>query len=230
MRAASTRISEGIPTMTTAADTVRNAAAKFTADDVTPQLRKFAASFLQDYDGDFSFLRDMRSKFLGGSLSDRQWAGVLNCIRAQLQREAKPAPKPVEGAKPVPSGYYAVEVADTIAGEGTATVFLRVDVQDEDASFAPGSTVVSSFDPDRNSRPAGFGFLKDGGFLVLWRKWEGSQMASLWRAAVAKLVQDPKECAIAYARRTGRCGVCGRELTNPDSIALGIGPVCASKF
>lgn len=37
------------------------------------------------------------------------------------------------------------------------------------------------------------------------------------------------EQAKAYGVRTGVCGCCGRELTNPESIDRGIGPVCASK-
>lgn len=36
--------------------------------------------------------------------------------------------------------------------------------------------------------------------------------------------------AKAYGVRTGICCVCGRLLTNPESIALGIGPVCAGRF
>lgn len=39
-----------------------------------------------------------------------------------------------------------------------------------------------------------------------------------------------KEDAQAYGRQTGQCCCCGRALTNPDSIAAGIGPVCAGKF
>jgi hypothetical protein len=38
------------------------------------------------------------------------------------------------------------------------------------------------------------------------------------------------EEAKAYGKRTGTCCVCSRELTNPESIASGIGPVCASRF
>lgn len=35
--------------------------------------------------------------------------------------------------------------------------------------------------------------------------------------------------ALVMASRVGRCARCGRELTNPDSVAAGIGPVCATK-
>lgn len=37
------------------------------------------------------------------------------------------------------------------------------------------------------------------------------------------------EEAQEYGRRTGSCCVCARRLTNPESIALGIGPVCGGR-
>ena len=33
-----------------------------------------------------------------------------------------------------------------------------------------------------------------------------------------------------YGHTIGRCGVCGRTLTDPTSRAAGIGPICANKF
>lgn len=38
------------------------------------------------------------------------------------------------------------------------------------------------------------------------------------------------EQAQEYGVATGVCCMCGIELTNPESIALGIGPVCRTKF
>jgi len=38
------------------------------------------------------------------------------------------------------------------------------------------------------------------------------------------------EDAKRFGRESGRCMVCGRELTNPESIEAGIGPVCAGKW
>jgi hypothetical protein len=35
---------------------------------------------------------------------------------------------------------------------------------------------------------------------------------------------------VRYGRATGNCSCCGRELTDPASIAAGIGPVCAEKY
>jgi len=42
--------------------------------------------------------------------------------------------------------------------------------------------------------------------------------------------QDVLEAAKAYGQKTGSCSCCGRELTNHDSIELGIGPICADKW
>ena len=47
---------------------------------------------------------------------------------------------------------------------------------------------------------------------------------------VADLAADPLGTAIKYARDTGHCACCGRELTDPKSVELGIGPDCKKNF
>lgn len=49
-------------------------------------------------------------------------------------------------------------------------------------------------------------------------------------AVIAKIAVDPKEASLRYGREIGRCGVCGRTLTNQDSRDAGIGPVCRDKM
>lgn len=41
---------------------------------------------------------------------------------------------------------------------------------------------------------------------------------------------DPMNAAIAYGKRYGKCSVCARTLTDPESIDRGIGPICAERF
>jgi hypothetical protein len=50
------------------------------------------------------------------------------------------------------------------------------------------------------------------------------------KAAIVEVCKDPKKAAEAYGQETGRCSCCGRELTDPVSIANNIGPICAEKF
>lgn len=52
------------------------------------------------------------------------------------------------------------------------------------------------------------------------------------RPAVFDLIleQGLEECARRYGREIGKCGICGRRLTNDESRAAGIGPVCRSRW
>ena len=48
--------------------------------------------------------------------------------------------------------------------------------------------------------------------------------------AIARIAADPRGAAIEHGRTTGQCACCGRTLTDPASIALGIGPICAENW
>lgn len=49
-------------------------------------------------------------------------------------------------------------------------------------------------------------------------------------AQLERIAQDPAKEARLYGRLTGVCCCCGRELTDPESIALGIGPICEANW
>jgi hypothetical protein len=48
--------------------------------------------------------------------------------------------------------------------------------------------------------------------------------------ALALIAADPMAAAVRYGQRTGVCACCGRKLTNADSVTLGIGPICKTKW
>ena len=50
------------------------------------------------------------------------------------------------------------------------------------------------------------------------------------RALIEQVGRDPLAAAVAHGHKTGNCAMCGRELTDPDSVARGIGPICADNF
>lgn len=60
------------------------------------------------------------------------------------------------------------------------------------------------------------------------------QRVSEFPASVREILEmaaaDPLSAAVRYGRETGNCSCCGRELNNPESIRLGIGPICRAKF
>lgn len=45
-----------------------------------------------------------------------------------------------------------------------------------------------------------------------------------------EIAGNPAEVLRVKGRETGKCCCCGRELTDPESIAAGIGPVCATNW
>lgn len=47
---------------------------------------------------------------------------------------------------------------------------------------------------------------------------------------VAALIADPMAAIKASGIETGTCAICGLELTDPESIARGIGPICAERL
>ena len=47
---------------------------------------------------------------------------------------------------------------------------------------------------------------------------------------VARVAADPAAAAEAHGHQYGQCSCCGRELTNPESVARGIGPICADRW
>lgn len=48
--------------------------------------------------------------------------------------------------------------------------------------------------------------------------------------ALNEVAKDAKAAAIAYGRWTNTCSQCGATLDDPESVAAGIGPVCASRL
>jgi len=50
------------------------------------------------------------------------------------------------------------------------------------------------------------------------------------KATIAAICADPLGQIVAHGQKTGNCACCGRELTDADSVARGIGPVCFERY
>jgi len=48
--------------------------------------------------------------------------------------------------------------------------------------------------------------------------------------ALAAITADPRTATVRYGHELGVCGVCGRTLTDEESRAAGVGPVCAVRM
>lgn len=98
--------------------------------------------------------------------------------------------------------------------------------------------------------PAGRYAVEVNGKLKFYRvdcpikgKWDGYTFVKMFssdetypvrgeaKGNVLKMIaENPAEASLNYGKHIGHCGVCGKQLTDEDSRAKGIGPVCAENM
>ena len=147
-------------------------------------------------------------------LSDRKEVEMLTKQNASLLIEALLAmPKPkerlqeaseqpvAEGHALVTAGYYAIDIDGTVK-------FYRIDKPTE-------------------GKWAGYTFVKvqasDEFHPIKNRETKATILATI-------SAQGVKESQARYGQLIGKCGICGRTLTDETSRAFGIGPVCREGF
>lgn len=157
-----------------------------------------------------------------GSLTDNQLAAVERCIAGDAERAAKRAAERETNAVALPEATDLLKAAlDKALGRGLKRVKIVVD----EFAFSPAKA---------DSRNAGAIYVKiDGeyaGKINQGKFYALGFVSNEAKARVAEIMKDPLASATEYGKRTGRCSCCGRELTDPASIAAGIGPICADGY
>lgn len=168
----------------------------------------------------FNFATEMLNalgKF--GHLTERQLATTTRLMLQDRERDAqRVAAKAEAEAKAV-----AVDITPIIKAMETAMAhdIKRPLLRAGDFKFAykPGVIYVR----DR-SGDVYYGKIVDGRFF------QSRECTAEDQAKIIEVASDPMQAAIAYGRREGACAICGRTLTNHESIDRGIGPICAENF
>jgi len=154
-----------------------------------------------------------------GSLTERQLAAVQKIVAQDAERAAAraadaQAPSARPAALPMPRTLDAVaRFARVTVGD----VSIAKKNDEELWWLKSGDTLV--------------GRLTAEGAVLFGKRIRDAGLASTAiQAALEALEADPIAAIKAHGLATGSCGCCGRELTDPTSIALGIGPICAGKL
>ncbi|HEX3624295.1 MAG TPA: DUF6011 domain-containing protein [Verrucomicrobiae bacterium] len=109
---------------------------------------------------------------------------------------------------------------------GNATEEYRLTFAGAQARF-PGSINVTGKNPELG----GYNFY---GRIHLDGRWEPSNKFLGHAQKIADMLQrladNPVEQAQTFGRRTGICMFCHIELTDPRSVAVGYGPICAEHY
>lgn len=133
--------------------------------------------------------------------------GALMSLRTEAGKAARAATVGLDLSGMVP-GMYAVPGGDT-------RLKVKIDV-------------VTS------GKWAGWVFVKDGAAYGQGKRYGSQKPGSTYSGAIAAelaiIAADPRAASAAYGHLTSTCGVCGAPLEQADSVARGIGPVCAAKY
>lgn len=94
--------------------------------------------------------------------------------------------------------------------------------------YKTGSWKFYQVDKPKEGRWAGYTFVK---VLIGAPGSYRKESVGMSRAmdVLAAIDKDPKQAMVDYGLQSGVCGRCSSPLTDPDSLARGIGPKCAAK-
>jgi Family of unknown function (DUF6011) len=214
---------------------IRRLGRKLVDADVEGDERLFRAAgeYALDYRGDFAWMVGVRrsARELGTRAMRSSTArGVLNTFRNEVlgARPAAPVAGVAEVSRPprrpwrmLPKGYYTVVQEDG----GHVTLRLRPVKREGKYADLPAGTLAVAF--------LGTGYER----LAFLRPDRGPQVFSFARTpanarrvdALATLLDpatDWQQAGEAYALHSGRCYRCDHLLTDPESLARGLGPEC----
>lgn len=136
------------------------------------------------------------------TMSASQISKIIDLLKPVASQAAIAKAKAAQPTTELPAGKYGVEGID-------------------------GTIMVFSIDKPTQGKWAGWTFVN---------KLEGKNRTPIRDRDEKEAILDEIEAAgylqsaKLYGKATGRCSICGTELTNPASIEAGIGPICATKF
>lgn len=150
-----------------------------------------------------------------GDLSHRQWEAAERSIIAARAKATQRAAAPV------------VDISRIEALLGTA----RDNGLKKPVFRASG--LAFSFAPDTGTNAGAVYVKQSGEYVGKLMHGQFFRVRTTPDDVAQKLIDiaaDPRGKAIDYGRETGTCACCGRTLTDPKSIELGIGPICIENF
>lgn len=136
--------------------------------------------------------------------------------------------------------------------EGDAEVETVNELQDGEISFAAASAAIDRLmgyrrrargqAPTHGIREGRYAYTVDGGATADHYRVTRDGRIKVWSAggewpytgkglneALTWIKNNPREAAALFGQLTSTCGRCGRDLSDDESRALGLGPVCAGK-
>lgn len=166
-----------------------------------------------------------------GTLTD----GQLAAVQKFMARDAERAAERQAQAKDLPTvDASALEAAfDRARTRAQRPGATHIDIKP--LALRSSDNVDLTFWPATpGSKWAGMIFVKAGerkiGFVKEGKFFRRNDCSDQEAGAVLDCVGEPARAAIAWGKAWRCCSVCARRLDNDESIARGIGPICAERF
>jgi hypothetical protein len=165
-----------------------------------------------------------------GDLTDKQLETCQRLAAKSTERAAERAAAvtaaPVVDASKIEQAFATARTAaDRPGAKGVMVRPIKLQSGEITVRFTPGSI---------GSQWEGMLFAKSGdkklGSIKAGRFNRRFECTDAEAAAVLDCASNPEKAAVAYGKAWSTCGICGRGLLNDESIARGIGPICAERF
>lgn len=182
--------------------------------------------------GRFDFARSMvEAVEQHGSWTEGQLAAIRKCMARDEERKKEREAKHAAAPQVTGTGFEKMlEAFARATASGLRYPKLRVgaftfSLAGERSKYAGQALFVKLAEEART----------EGGDLYLGRisldgRWFPSSSAPGYQSQIFEICHDPMAAAVMHGKRTGRCSCCGLELTNEESVRLGIGPICREKW
>lgn len=178
-------------------------------------------TWLENSNGKFEFATSLFDNLMTyGKLSERQIEAAKNCIQ-----KAKDARSSKEQQRLVILDDNAKNIHATLeraSGKGLTAPSLRANGLKFQLAKAtsrnPGAVYVTEKSVYMGK------ITPDGKFSPV------RECSEDVKEKVIEVAKDPLKAAIEHGKKTGKCSCCGRELTDPESVKLGIGPICMDNY
>lgn len=168
----------------------------------------------------------VESSWIQGLRKDNQARSESNTLKAALSAvDSDPKPRMVEPVTPI---LGTLPVKPDVIRTSTSRVDPELEAKVPDGRYAIELEGAIKFYRVRKvtSGPwSGRTFVDQQASDETFPVRFAAQRAKILTAIAA----DVKAAAIRYGRELGQCSQCGRTLTNPESIQLGIGPICLAR-
>lgn len=173
-----------------------------------------AAAWIEEYRAGNSFAAAMAANLQRfGSLTDN----MLGAIMRNIERAAAPAAvKPQVSMPAIGAAFERAKAA--------GIKFPKVNMGEFKMSPAPATGTNAGAIYVKSREGTYLGKVLGGVFS------RSRDCTAALEASIVDFARDPKAAAEAYGKKYGVCCICSRELSDPESVARGIGPICATRM